>query len=647
MSICNRCYHIQDIIYRKFPEIYSFPKWSLIYFFPHIAAIQSESDIERHFFKLTIESYQQKGILNQIYVYTYKHDTNHSWYQPLVDVYHINLIEIHPSDNDKTIKLMLINQFISTNPNTNFIFMSYPMGFISSKSDTKVHDNTVELNNVHRILSKFHLIDDISHMTNSALNKFLKERYNITKIIDSDLLIVPYTIENSQLLSTALFISQKINTTDESVAANIALTIANYQFNNIIEDINNISILKGNYFTSYLNIICRNNTRESYLRNMNSFDDEKGISVGNTYHEHPDYLFYPYLDIDAPRIYQDQLSNIFNTRGFQLKIDNKDNKSGAILFYKRFNTKTNGVFVRKNNGDTIIPKILHLIHLDNNELDTKYMEAWGKFIREPWEYRIWTYDSWINRYEHPLNKRWILLNERINDPILKQIIIYISILERYGGITVNSQYIPIKSIPDEMLMQKFLIGFFNESLGTSLSYDIMASVPGYIDSPIEKQIMHNNVGRIPFEGVNNFFRKNRQKNKEIEMKRNDESNDRFRVKMPLNVTFPIIFEKMYQILSSIDPDDVKLNIINDFLLKDHDVIIYPSYYFNPNPYIFPKRLLNLAICFHTNNPQYQKKMFILENCRKKTELKRNYVVTPNGIIANLASDPKQRLLSLK
>ncbi|AEJ34500.1 hypothetical protein MIMI_L263a [Acanthamoeba polyphaga mimivirus] len=78
----------------------------------------------------------------------------------------------------------------------------------------------------------------------------------------------------------------------------------------------------------------------------------------------------------------------------------------------------------------------------------------------------------------------------------------LSILEKYGGITINAYNIPLKSLDSLTIGNKFFVSFLAEDTGTSLSYRIIGSLPGGLG----KNMIDPNISRKPYEGINNFFR---------------------------------------------------------------------------------------------------------------------------------------------
>src|SRR4029078_10249601 len=104
-----------------------------------------------------------------------------------------------------------------------------------------------------------------------------------------------------------------------------------------------------------------------------------------------DFIYYPYLninkDIGKDNIYnQNNTIEIFNTDGFTTVLSK--NYPIYSLMFKGYQQKNSGLFIKKIKNSIIVPNILHCIVLSNT--DNNYIRAWGKILRQPWEYLVWT-----------------------------------------------------------------------------------------------------------------------------------------------------------------------------------------------------------------------------------------------------------------
>jgi hypothetical protein len=156
----------------------------------------------------------------------------------------------------------------------------------------------------------------------------------------------------------------------------------------------------------------------------------------------------------------------------------------------------------------------------------------------------------------------------------------------------------------------------------------MASVPGkQIKDPTPEE--KHNIARRPFEGINNFFR-------DVKLKRTENMKPK-KIIDDAKIFFPFIFDDIYKILSLVNEN--KLLEVENSLVSNPEVIIYPSYYFNPNSYIFPKKLLSMAICINLWKLDFEKS-------HTKTNITRSYKINTQGILARLKENPKDRFKNL-
>ena len=637
MSIIN--YHpiIKKIFEdnHKKNEVISQKKWILI--FLETKFYDKHDKIERYLRELTVLNIKKEITIDKIYIYTYPHPKNKTFYENFILRFNINLIEIPVPSNIKIIKLIIINKFV--NCLQNIIFFDYGCGYIN----TNDLFNLSKINQTDTIYTNFMSINNINNINISML-----QQINLEEIINSDTMIIPFSRTNQDYINNTLQIANDLKTEHEDFTSNISLTIINIKLKNPLTDIQD-EIFSINFISFIDNKITYNMIRELYAikdilpRAGTNFALEEFIE-----YDHNNYLFYPYLDIDlnltkiikpivlshseinslskCDKLNSPGLPKIFNTNGFYAETD--PNEKIYLSMFKRFDDGNSGIFIKKIKNKIIaIPRILHYIWFNISEPIQNYVNIWGRILREPWKYVIWSKDK-INEYILK-NNTWSQIYRKETDNDLKLLIIYFAILEEYGGIIINSFVVPLKLIPDELLTNKFVMSFLNEKLfGTKLSYQIMASIPG-LKKEIRDFETKCDLARRPFEGVNNFFRDIKQKNKNKNKNKNN-------VTSKINVNdgvYTSIFDDLLKIMSS--GENNKLEIIENILMTNSDVSIYPSYYFNFNNYIFPKHALNFTICtcLQKNTTSYP---------RNKTDIKRIYKVTPTGIIAKLNENPKDK-----
>ncbi len=130
----------------------------------------------------------------------------------------------------------------------------------------------------------------------------------------------------------------------------------------------------------------------------------------------------------------------------------------------------------QNYSELFIPKKIHQIWLGDKKLPKKclsWMKSWQKFNPE-WEYRLWDEE----RIKHLDIKDFNIYSKKINPGYRSDILRYI-ILNKYGGLYVDTDFECLKSIPSNILKYKFIAGtmFGNKPcLGNS----ILFSSPNYI-----------------------------------------------------------------------------------------------------------------------------------------------------------------------
>lgn len=497
----------------------------------------------------------------------------------------VKFTKLSPEYSNDSVKLSILKHFMDQNKN--IILLDNGWGLIKNFFGNSKSVFALETTAVGKIIDKL----------------------DIESLVDANIIIVPHTETNKNFINISYNIASKLKISP-NIVTNLSLTLTK---NKLGIDFIPIDEKYKSYIFNIKNTSHVKNIEELSMITL----PRNEIKLSTEYLNN--YIYYPYMDLNlTPDLSNDvKITNIFNSRGhkYEMVIDNI-----FKTFTKRFVDPTEGIYLRKTNGNIIIPKILHHIWIDNNE-STKYSNAWQKKLVEPWEYKLWTNDDielFINN-----NIKWQKLYRRNNTHIFKMLIIYLSILETYGGVVINSYVLPLNDIPNDMLSHKFVIGFQNEtSHGTTLSFQTLLSVKGMTD---DIKIKHFDAAREPFEGINKFF---------IDVK----TKKRNRNNVLSDGINPGLFNKLYSTLLSIDTNSNKnIDKIVAILMQDASVYIYPSYYFSPSSYLYPKQLLDLAIMipFQKNNDQIKTNII-------KTPLVRNFNVTPNAILSRLNENPRDR-----
>jgi hypothetical protein len=630
MSIANRHPIVRNIINNKKNPISLQPnkKWNLILFRLYHNSI--EADLEKFIDDQIVKTLKYDFAINYVYIYTYQSQEKNQFYDHLIKKYDAKLVELPNTDFQNTMRLSIIKKFIDGGQNS--IFISNNGCCVNGCCANEYNKNDVSfLNSNNDIFAYVISVEKMNKSFQQIANKL-----NMGEIVSPDILIIPYSIPNKIFIDSSFKIAAQLKINNEELAINIALSI------NYMKQPNNIKNIESSELANYF---------LNYFFNKNHLSEIKEIKIcslphSNVKHEsiqslflpfnHKDYIYYPYFDVNGEPSIIDQtfefgqdlvkLPHIFNTNGF--KYENIPDKKYYSTMFKRFGEKTSGLFIKKDKNMIIVPKILHHVWLNDTPV-TNYTNSWQKILKEPWKYNVWTKENLQTNVLN--NNRWNKLYTEETNVALKILVAYLAILEKYGGFIIDSFIIPLKLVPDEMLTHKFMLSFADEkNSGTKLSYRIISSVPGSsLEFESQKNSIKYDAARRPFEGINNFFidikLQQQQKMEQKIIQENESINE---------TTNPLFFDKLYDIISNPNNPD-KIYLVEKFLVTNADTIIYPSYYFNPNYYIYPKKLVDCTVCIN---------LWKLEsaNVRTKTDIKRTYKISTQGIVAKLSENPRDR-----
>ena len=584
MSITNEHPIVRNIIENN-PT--SSKKWTLIFF---DLQISNQPLLEKYFYQTTISCIANEILLDKIYLYTYQEK------QQIFDyTYKIEILQL--PRNIKSVRLSILKNFI--NNSFNIIMLGNGCGYISKCGKScGLH----KINCCENIYAKILEVDEDNKIYEQCAKKF-----ELENIVCTSCMIIPYNEKNKEYVNLAFQISNGLCSTNENFISNMSVSVANIKLGCIVCDILDISDKFLDINNKAHMSICREWRCEQSKCEQSKCEQSKCEQIA---YNNPNYWYYPYFDIDSGSlnlVKSDTNLPTFNTNGFGANIT-----SIYSSIFKRFETKNSGLFVKKETGDIIIPKILHHVWPNETKVDDKYTEPWRRILREPWQYMLWTRE---NIAEFIANSKWkkVLGNDSV--------VPFLAILEEYGGIVIDSHVFPFGLFNDDFMKSKFFVSFSDESVGTELSFRVMGAVPGkkkgvFVEGEIDE-------ARKPFEGINNFFRFAAHRNKE---KNKQKSNNGPRGQSNCTNMFEIFFGAL-----TLRED------LRNTLMHSSDVMIYPSCYFNPNCYTNPKPLLKSAICaILWKKPEIKVR-------REKTKLTRTYNLTQQGIISQLCSDPKDKL----
>lgn len=539
--------------------------WVVVYFIDETLTID-----QYHFMQTTIEFIKKTQNICKIYIYT---KIINDEIQKIItdnDLIKINLMQL------KSTKLFIVKDFLDKKHD--IIVLDGITGFIINETGFKYPEKN------DGIYADFTKINFGSNNISSELGK----KYGFNSIINSKVMVIPYSESKRDFITDSYQIAIKLKTTNEEFITNISLTLTNLKYH-IIKNFNSLdnilifcyskqvnkilSCLAKEIMVDY-NVYSDKNLKQLSLKNSSltfPFSDIHSIFAAPPKYiipyNHSDYLYYPFLDIDVPSRKQFiDGTNIFNTNGFS-PIIGKENPN--TLLFKRFNKGDCGIFFKKTDTEkNIIPKILHHVWIRNEPI-SNYTNSWKRILRSPWKYMVWT-EKEISKID-----KWGDLFVKEMNTILKLLIANFAILSQYGGIVIDSFTIPLQIIPEDLLKNKFFISFFNEfSQGTKLSYRNMGSC------------------------LNNSL-------------------------------IDVLYK--YFVMNGNNPEQI------DKIIMSHDgTTVCPSYYFNPAISNIPKSLTDTTICINLWKNDY-------DEIKTKTKLKRNYKADPKAIIVKLRENPRNLL----
>lgn len=127
--------------------------------------------------------------------------------------------------------------------------------------------------------------------------------------------------------------------------------------------------------------------------------------------------------------------------------------------------------VRENGGAGKIPKIIHQIWIGDKLPDefAAYAAEWRR-LHPDWEYRLWDGNSILSEWQseaHTLS--------RCDTPAAKSDFARLLILEKYGGLYIDTDFEPFKNFAEVVGSAAFLFGWMDHQ---SVANGFLASVPG-------------------------------------------------------------------------------------------------------------------------------------------------------------------------
>lgn len=548
-------------------------RWTIIYFAKDLTETFNRFYYET--FRLSLSSFCYVFKTDRIVVYVPRNPESFvsNYLQLLITEYQIEVIDTIPP------KLPLIMKLINEQKNiiilgTNWVFdfRFLPLNQLSY------------VDSITSILSSFKEIND------NQVYKQLISKCHLDKIIDSEMLIIPYHPSNAIFINQAYQVASQIQSESDDFVTEISLTIINKN-NNLIHSIRQQKVFdKITYYP--LNAATRNLIREQ--RQSNLVIDwlrwlrDRDIPQPLIPFYQVEYLYYPCLDVDGELKKIDNFCSCiaFNTNRFSPTTFDEKCHIYRHLF-KRFSSKLSGLFIRKETEQGSIPRTIHHLWLDEMTDSSDYLlnnpetVAWQRLLKNSWTYRLWTIKELRLEVFKPnangLN-RWEKLFNLESNVKVKTLIASFAILDKYGGILIEGPVQPLRLVPTEALQSRFIISFLDEeSLGIQLSYRVMGS------------------------GARST-----------------------------------ILDDVYHLFAT-----NQLDTLDRFFMSLSNITIYPSYFFHGTFNHLPESLQRLAICI-----VLWKSPVLINNTTPNyltdKDLKRSRKNVSDQILAKLASDPKNR-----
>jgi hypothetical protein len=532
-------------------------QWTVAYINDYIFLPPTEeSEIEYQMLRLSITTIKKELNPEKIYIYTYHYENNHQILAKLGIEFNVSVVQIPPNWAQYAVIIIMENLL---QQKKNFIIAN-SRTFCASSQGINIRTRLDEIDSIFGMIRPINLSDP-NYL--AIYNKFC-----FNYIVNSNLLIVPANQCNLDFILKVYDVGRQFCTTDYHFVTDISMTLINLK-NNAISEITEDPILSKIFYdhnSKSLYAVIRelqyeypncninwNVILELYpFQNLSSIDNFVTVPFKNLYaiYDNPNYLFYPVLDVcgNLMKITPEEIpiTDIFNTNGFSPANKHKLLSGYMLSMFKRFSTRSDGVFIRKNIPlvpEIIdIPTIIHHIWLYPIGPVLNYVNPWRRILRPPWTYRLWTLDDLrrelftIPGTDQP--SKWGTLFDCETSLTIKLIIAEMAIIEAFGGVIIDGLYLPLRFVTDDLLLSKLIISFMDEAnYGTQLNYRFMIS----------------------------------SKNNPI-----------------ANVIYQIITD-------GIGKSVITLQLINDAFILSPDATIYPSYYFNPLSTGLPRSLLRLSV----------------------------------------------------
>src|SRR5271154_1119368 len=221
MSIANRHPTVRKMLIqskqRKIPVINK--PWVVAYFITYLFGYDPvQSNIEYQLFRLSIETMKTELRISQFNIYTVA--SNIPQLIPITLKYNVEIFE------QCATKLCILRDLLDKK--YNIIVLNHRSG-CANRSGYNIMSQLSTDENIYALFSN---IDQ----TNKVQAE-ISVKLNFNQIINSDLLIIPCSLQNYDYIIRTLDMAERLHTDDQEFSANISLTVANKKLNYFVKNL--------------------------------------------------------------------------------------------------------------------------------------------------------------------------------------------------------------------------------------------------------------------------------------------------------------------------------------------------------------------------------------------------------------------------
>lgn len=414
-------------------------------------------------------------------------------------------------------------------------------------------------------------------------------KLKLESIIDSKLLVLPWSIANQQFVTDALVLAAGLTVSDPQQVADLALTLALRRSPTTLKPTTELNQSSISYLSSPID---RNHTREQ----------SQTFTPNPLAYYNPDYIFYPYLDLD--------LVPTDSTLAYSTKGSTYD--PPLALFstaFTRFTDSNQGLLIHRGYNKTTprIPSVLHYVWLDA-DINREQTDLWTRALPISWELKVWDTSSLATAFG---SSRWLGLLSHITDQQLRWLAVSSMLIEAVGGLVIQAPSIPLHLDLDQLRYHDHIYTLSSDH-DLSLCYRMIGGAPDTY-SLENTQIDHSLATKFrEFPG----------------------SKARVVTAPTANPVYRVhhYYAQLYQLLTT-----APKTAIDVFILSRPETMCYPSYYCRPDANRYPSILSKYSLCAHLWPVP------IRITPRERTPLVRTIRTTPVTLAQQLIENPRDRL----